>query len=42
MKTLFTGAIAALLISAPAFAGGDPQAGQAKAQVCAGCHGAQG
>ncbi len=42
MKTLLTGTIAALLISAPAFAGGDPQAGKAKAQVCAGCHGPQG
>jgi cytochrome c553 len=33
---------ALLLLSLPAFAGGDAAAGKAKAGVCAGCHGPEG
>ncbi|BAN68260.1 c-type cytochrome [endosymbiont of unidentified scaly snail isolate Monju] len=43
MKTsIVAGGLAALLLVGPTLAGGDPAAGKAKAQVCAGCHGAEG
>jgi cytochrome c553 len=41
-KALSLTMLAAALLVSPAFAGGDPQAGQEKAAVCAGCHGADG
>jgi cytochrome c553 len=42
MKKLMTAAAALALLSAPAFAAGDAEAGKAKAAVCAACHGAEG
>lgn len=34
--------VSALLVAGPAIAGGDVEAGQAKASTCAGCHGVNG
>jgi len=42
MKKLMTAAVAMALLSAPAFAAGDAEAGKAKSAVCAACHGAEG
>ncbi|MBL1375747.1 c-type cytochrome [Zobellella iuensis] len=42
MKKLMTAAAVMALISAPAFAAGDAEAGKAKSAVCAACHGAEG
>ncbi len=43
MKNLITtSGLVACLLAGPTLAGGDPAAGKAKAQVCAGCHGAEG
>ncbi|PSJ45145.1 cytochrome C [Zobellella endophytica] len=42
MKKLMTAAALMALISAPAFAAGDAEAGKAKSAVCAACHGAEG
>lgn len=42
MKKLMTAAAALALLSAPAFAAGDAEAGKAKSAVCAACHGAEG
>jgi len=41
-KTIYVAMLASAFIASPAFAGGDPQAGQEKSAVCAGCHGADG
>ncbi|RMG36983.1 MAG: cytochrome c [Gammaproteobacteria bacterium] len=41
-KVLIGGCIVALLLSGNVLARGNPEAGKAKAQVCAGCHGAEG
>jgi cytochrome c553 len=41
-KVIYHAMLAAALISGPALAGGDPQAGKEKSAVCAGCHGADG
>ena len=41
-KIAFAAAGMLAVLSAPALAGGDPQAGQEKSAVCAGCHGADG
>ncbi|WP_107851015.1 c-type cytochrome [Oceanimonas marisflavi] len=42
MNKLMTAAALVAMISAPAFAAGDAEAGKAKAAVCAACHGAEG
>ncbi|WP_298721293.1 cytochrome c [uncultured Oceanisphaera sp.] len=42
MKKLMTAAAALTMLSAPAFAAGDAEAGKAKSAVCAACHGAEG
>ena len=42
MKKLMTAAAVMAMLSAPAFAAGDAEAGKAKAAVCAACHGADG
>lgn len=42
MKKWMTAAAALALLSAPAFAAGDADAGKAKSAVCAACHGAEG
>ena len=43
MKTsIIAGGLAGLLRVGPALAGGDPAADKEKAQLCAGCHGAEG
>ncbi|GAA3709338.1 cytochrome c [Oceanisphaera sediminis] len=42
MKKLMTAAAALAMLSAPAFAAGDAEAGKAKSAVCAACHGAEG
>ncbi|MGP7735550.1 MULTISPECIES: c-type cytochrome [Oceanimonas] len=42
MKKLMTAAAVMAMISAPAFAAGDAEAGKAKSAVCAACHGAEG
>ncbi|GGB43381.1 cytochrome c [Oceanisphaera marina] len=42
MKKLMTAAAALALLSAPAFAAGNADAGKAKSAVCAACHGAEG
>ncbi|OIN14288.1 c-type cytochrome [Oceanisphaera psychrotolerans] len=42
MKKLMTAAAALALLSAPALAAGDAEAGKAKSAVCAACHGAEG
>jgi cytochrome c553 len=41
-KAIYPMALAAVLLSGPVSAGGDPQAGKEKSAVCAGCHGADG
>ena len=41
-KALYLAALSAAFITNPALAGGDPDAGTEKSQVCAGCHGADG
>lgn len=41
-RILIGGCIAALLLSGSVLARGNPEAGKAKSQVCAGCHGAEG
>ena len=42
MKKLMTAAALVAMISAPAFAAGDAEAGKAKSAACAACHGADG
>ncbi|WP_375058610.1 c-type cytochrome [Zobellella sp. DQSA1] len=42
MNKLMTAAAVMALLSAPAFAAGDAEAGKAKSAVCAACHGAEG
>ena len=42
MKKLMTAAAVMAMISAPAFAAGDAEAGKTKSAVCAACHGAEG
>ncbi|MCC4263371.1 cytochrome c [Oceanimonas baumannii] len=42
MKKLMTAAAVMAMISAPAFAAGNAEAGKAKSAVCAACHGADG
>lgn len=42
MKKLMTAAAVLAMISAPAFAAGDAEAGKSKSAVCAACHGADG
>lgn len=42
MKKWMTAAAAFALLSAPAFAAGNADAGKAKSAVCAACHGAEG
>ncbi|MGB5854049.1 MAG: cytochrome c [Oceanisphaera sp.] len=42
MKKLIIAAAAFTLLSAPAFADGNADAGKAKSAVCAACHGAEG
>ncbi|MFD1009448.1 c-type cytochrome [Oceanisphaera ostreae] len=42
MKKLIIAAAAFTLLSAPAFAAGNADAGKAKSAVCAACHGAEG
>lgn len=41
-KILFCAILAAALGAGPAFAGGDAEAGKAKAKLCAACHGKEG
>lgn len=41
-KTFVYASLSALLLTGPALAGGDPQAGKEKSTVCAGCHGVDG
>jgi len=41
-STIYIAALASALITSPVMGGGDPQAGQEKSAVCAGCHGADG
>ena len=41
-KTSYLAALACVMASTVAIAGGDPQAGKEKSAVCAGCHGADG
>ncbi|OYD24243.1 c-type cytochrome [Oceanimonas baumannii] len=42
MKKLMTAAAVMAMLSAPAFAAGNAEAGKAKSAVCAACHGADG
>ncbi len=42
MKSIYSLAMAAILVASPAMAAGDAAAGKAKAAVCAACHGADG
>ena len=42
MKKLIAGVVLGVALTAVAHGAGDPQAGEANAQVCAGCHGAGG
>lgn len=42
MKSLCYALLTALLFTSSAMAGGDVEAGKAKAAICAGCHGATG
>ena len=41
-KALCLAALSAAFITSPAIAGGDPDAGKEKSNICAGCHGADG
>ena len=41
-KAIYLAVLTTALSASPVFAGGDPQAGQEKSAVCAGCHGADG
>jgi len=41
-QAVFLATLASAVITSPVLAGGDPQAGQEKSAVCAGCHGADG
>ncbi|WP_434356495.1 c-type cytochrome [Parasalinivibrio latis] len=42
MKSIYSLAMAAIIVASPAMAAGDAAAGKAKAAVCAACHGADG